>query len=212
MYQAMPLYSIRDVNQRQRFLKYTPEHMHCEASFCGPAVAPNTGIIAFQTISKSVLLFQTSLWLHDLSAFPFSRRQFEFRVPHRAERHGAGASSHLRGGEEVEVGRHSAQSLQEHGLYHRSYIPYTVFFGHSIYFYDIQKYFERLTPCVIALGMFSSALEVAKFEHAKIKTVSGIRGSIKRALTHDAPAGSFRATFEDKILMSDLVICRSFFF
>ncbi|QLG71065.1 hypothetical protein HG535_0B01030 [Zygotorulaspora mrakii] len=57
--------------------------------------------------------------------------------------------------------------------------------------------------------MFSSAMEVARFEGAQIKTVSGIRGEIKRALSK--PEGHFRATFEDKILMSDVVILRSWY-
>jgi len=150
-FQTMPVYTMTDIDERQRFVKYTPEHMHCDCIYYGPLIPPNTGILAFQRSDSKSAGFRISM---------------------------TGTSLELKS---------SPSALKKLKL---TGTPVKVF-----------------KNTAFITGMFNSALEVAKFEGAKIKTVSGIRGQVKKPL-RDGEPGKFRATFEDKILLSDIVICR----
>ncbi|KAF8318977.1 DUF663-domain-containing protein, partial [Clavulina sp. PMI_390] len=152
-FQTMPVYSLDDHSIRMRMLKYTPEHMHCYATFYGPVSLPNTGFCAFNSLDGTTAAFRVSAT-----------------------------------GVVLDIDRSSkiVKKLKLTG------VPYKIF-KNTAFIRD----------------MFNSQLEVAKFEGATIRTVSGIRGQIKKALPK--PEGSFRATFEDKVLMSDLIFLRGWY-
>ncbi|TFY55778.1 hypothetical protein EVJ58_g8034 [Rhodofomes roseus] len=152
-FQTIPIYSLDDHSIRMRMLKYTPEHMHCYATFYGPISLPNTGFCALNTLSSEVAGFRVSAT-----------------------------------GVVLDIDR-SAKIVKKLKL---TGVPYKIF-----------------KNTAFIKNMFNSALEVAKFEGANIRTVSGIRGQVKKALAK--PDGAFRATFEDKILMSDIVFLRAWY-
>ncbi|CAI2170124.1 17747_t:CDS:10 [Funneliformis geosporum] len=152
-FQSMPIYTLND-GTRNRMLKYTPEHMHCLATFYGPIHPPNTSFCAVQSVSND-----------NAATFRISATGVVLDINHSVE---------------------IVKKLKLTGA------PYKIF-KNTAFIKD----------------MFTSALEVAKFEGAAIRTVSGIRGQVKKPITK--PEGHFRATFEDKVLMSDIIFLRAWY-
>ncbi|WWC66342.1 uncharacterized protein I206_100243 [Kwoniella pini CBS 10737] len=152
-FQSLPIYHLDDHSIRNRLLKYTPEHMHCYATFYGPVSTPNTGFCAFNSLGEESNGFRISAT-----------------------------------GVVLDIDR-STKIVKKLKL---TGVPYKIF-KNTAFIKD----------------MFNSQLEVAKFEGANIKTVSGIRGQVKKA--QNKPEGAFRATFEDKILMRDIVFLRAWY-
>ncbi|KAF8552742.1 DUF663-domain-containing protein [Imleria badia] len=152
-FQTIPIYSLDDHSIRMRMLKYTPEHMHCYATFYGPVALPNSGFCAFNSLNGESTGFRVSAT-----------------------------------GVVLDVDR-SARIVKKLKL---TGVPLKIF-----------------KNTAFVKDMFTSALEVAKFEGANIRTVSGIRGQVKKALSK--PEGAFRATFEDKVLMSDIIFLRAWY-
>eukprot|EP00585_Thalassiosira_rotula_P006366 CAMPEP_0196150160 /NCGR_PEP_ID=MMETSP0910-20130528/31242_1 /TAXON_ID=49265 /ORGANISM="Thalassiosira rotula, Strain GSO102" /LENGTH=371 /DNA_ID=CAMNT_0041413227 /DNA_START=13 /DNA_END=1128 /DNA_ORIENTATION=+ len=151
-FQSIPVFSTEDQNGRYRYLKYTPEHMHCQATFYGPQVPPNTGILAIQRLSGNIPGFRISATGVVL---------------------------------ELDASSKVVKKLKLVGT------PTKIF-----------------KNTAFISGMFNSELEVSRFEGASIRTVSGLRGQVKKSIREGQP-GTFRATFEDKILISDIIFCRT---
>lgn len=165
--QSIVVYDTEDQGGRRRFLKYTPEYLHCNATFWAPSVSPGTGIVMCQSLGR------------DRAGFRISA---------------TGVVT------EVDASFKVVKKLKLVGE------PYKV---------------HQNTAFI--KGMFNSELEVSKYIGAGIRTVSGVRGSVKKAVSERAasdgkhknremgraPAGSFRAGFEDKILLSDIVFLRA---
>ncbi|XP_026192033.1 ribosome biogenesis protein BMS1 homolog [Cyclospora cayetanensis] len=149
-FQSLPIYAMEDRGEtRVKYLKYTPEHLHCLAYIYAPALPPSTPLLAISDF-RAVASYRIAASGVALQMTPEPKIQKKLKLI----------------GEAKNVFKNTA----------------------------------------FIKGMFNSDLEVNRCISAKIQTASGIRGQIKKAVGMD---GTFRASFEDKILMSDLIICKT---
>ncbi len=158
-FQTMPIYAMEDNDGRHKFLKYTPEHMHCICVFYGPVCPPTTGIIAMQHVGYKVGSAVGNI---------------------RGQRFGISLTGTLL---ELDASLRVVKKLK--------------LVGHP------QKIYKKTA---FISGMFNSDVEASRFEGGALRTVSGVRGTIKKAV--QGGGGSFRSTFEDRVLMSDIVFLR----
>lgn len=164
-FQSVPIYHMEDAGGRKRFIKYTPEFLHCNMTFYGPRVGPGAGMVVCQSLG---------------------RERGGFRIA-------------------------ATGVVTETGV-EDSVVKKLKLVGEAVRVHKNTAFIK---------GMFNSELEAAKFIGAGIRTVSGIRGTVKKAISETAlrgnkdrtvakaPVGTFRAGFEDRILMSDLVFLRA---
>ena len=200
-FQTLPLYSVQDHNMRHRMIKYTPQHLHCDAHFWGPGMNFLTLFYYYLSLSHTrYLYFFKHLYNVGWCFVTVTPQGTGFLAVQSV----SDAPSNFRiaaTGVVLEMDK-STQVVKKLKLTGE---PFKVF-----------------KKTAFIKGMFSSGLEVAKFEGAAIRTVSGIRGQIKKGLSSQSkeikecqsvkkPEGCFRATFEDKILMSDVVFVKTWF-
>ncbi len=158
-FQTMPIYAMEDNDGRHKFLKYTPEHMHCICVFHGPVCPPTTGIMAMQHV-------------------------------------GSKAGSALGSFKGQRFGISLTGTLLELDAYMKV-VKKLKLVGHP------QKIYKKTA---FISGMFNSDVEASRFEGAALRTVSGVRGAVKKVV--QGGGGTFRSTFEDRLLMSDIVFLR----
>ena len=174
-FQTMPLYYMQDHNMRQRFLKYTPEHMHCWATTLAPVAPQGTGFLAVQKMANGQPGFRicaTGTGFYKFFQFcTITFSQFFTITILNSVLHQD----------------HSAKVVKKLKL-----------IGYPMKIYKNTAFVK---------DMFTSQVEAAKFEGAQVRSVSGIRGIIKKSLRK--PEGVVRITFEDRVQYSDIIFCKT---
>ncbi|KAK9150616.1 hypothetical protein Syun_008925 [Stephania yunnanensis] len=213
-FQTIPVYAIEDQNGRHRMLKYTPEHMHCLAMFWGPLVPPNTGPHSLaQAMAKPQgihipIYGDCRIGIPKGICFPHppvgnplspstSQSPFQFPIPIMWGIPAAFTSLVpcylallITATAVVLEFNHAARIMKKIKLV-----------GHPC------KIFKKTA---LIKDMFTSDLEIARFQGAALRTAAkaevGNNPKLKGGLPKE---GIARCTFEDRILMSDIVFLRA---